>query len=99
VGFSLEGLELTSGQCLQNGGLAIVRLTSGGEGSYFSKLDSSFCQIGPHDFFEETYPGLVSKLRFSPIGRLPVGYLKQKKRRSIVAYRADSGPPLIFYRK
>ena len=37
-------------QCLQNGGPAIVRLTSGGEGPYFSKLDSSFCQIGPHDF-------------------------------------------------
>ncbi len=36
-------------KCLQNGGLAIVRLTSGGESPYFSKLDSSFCQIGPHD--------------------------------------------------
>jgi hypothetical protein len=71
VGFSLEGLEQTSGQCLQNEGSAIVRLTSGGEGSYFSKLDSSFWQIGPHDSTGGKFAGLVSKLRLVPDSGFP----------------------------
>ena len=50
--------------------LAIVRLTSRGESPYFSKLDSSFCQIGPHDSIRiaEIF-GLVLKL----LGRAEMG--------------------------
>jgi hypothetical protein len=38
--------------CLQNGGTAIVQLTSPRESPYFSKLDSSFCQIESHGFLD-----------------------------------------------
>jgi hypothetical protein len=42
VAFSIDGLVAASVICLQNGGDAIVQLTSDGESSYFSKLVSSF---------------------------------------------------------
>jgi hypothetical protein len=46
--FSIDALAVANSQCLQNGGMGIVQLTSGWESPYFSKLDSSFCQVESH---------------------------------------------------
>ena len=42
----------------------IVRLTSRWESPYFPKLDSSFCQIGPHDSHYSPDFRLVLKLLY-----------------------------------
>jgi hypothetical protein len=39
------------GNLLQNRDDWTIRLTSRGKSPYFSKLDSSFCHVGPHDAF------------------------------------------------
>ena len=68
---SLSGLVVLypRGKSLQNGGTTIVRLTSRGESPYFPKLDSSFCQVGPHEPSLAVSFQLVSKLHPVEVGR------------------------------
>ena len=93
---------LAYGQCLQNGGDAIVRLTSRGESPYFSKLDSSFCQIraARRDRLENEFWRLVSKLRqLWPIRGCVTGSKPGRGGESIRRMRAGFGSPQALLQK
>jgi hypothetical protein len=72
VVFSRGRLVLGRGKCLQNGGAPVVRLTSHGESTYFSKLVSSFWQIGTHDPIRLASSCVGIELAFRPDGWIRV---------------------------